>query len=93
MVIGSKKFDELNRLQYLSKNLIYKKLFGSFLTVASYIGWPPKCSNIAACIDLVAPTCIWEGIKKHVFFLGNLSQICLPIHPPQGFCEIWENKR
>ena len=37
---------------------MYKRLFGSFLTVASYIGWPPKlglCSNIAAFIDLVAP--------------------------------------
>ena len=33
-----------------------------------------------------------EGVKKNVFF-GDLSQICLPIHPTQGFCEIWENKR
>ena len=31
--------------------------------------------------------------KKNVFFLGYLSQICLPTHPPQGFCEIWENER
>ena len=31
--------------------------------------------------------------KKNVFFLGYLSQICFPTHPPQGFCEIWENKR
>ena len=30
--------------------------------------------------------------KKNVF-LGDLSQICLPSHPPKGFCEIWENKR
>ena len=32
-----------------------------------------------------------EGIKKTVF-LGDLSQMCLPTHPPQGFCEIWETK-
>ena len=31
--------------------------------------------------------------KKKRFFLGNLSQICLPTHPPQGFCKIWENER
>ena len=31
--------------------------------------------------------------KKNRFFLGDLSQICLPTHPPQGFCEIWEHKR
>ena len=31
--------------------------------------------------------------KKNRFFLGDLSQICLPTHPPQGFCEIWENER
>ena len=31
--------------------------------------------------------------KKKRFFLGDLSQICLPTHPPQGFCEIWENER
>ena len=31
--------------------------------------------------------------KKNVFFLGYLSQICFPTHPPQGFCEIWENER
>ena len=34
-----------------------------------------------------------EAAKKNRFFLGNLSQICLPTHPPQGFCEIWENER
>ena len=33
-----------------------------------------------------------EGVKKP-FFFGDLSQICLPTHPPQGFCEIWENER
>ena len=32
-------------------------------------------------------------VKKNVFFLGDLSQICLPTHPPQGFCEIWEYER
>ena len=31
--------------------------------------------------------------KKTVFFLGYLSQMCLPTHPFQGFCEIWEHKR
>ena len=31
--------------------------------------------------------------KKNRFFLGDLSQICLPTHLPQGFCEIWENER
>ena len=31
--------------------------------------------------------------QKKTVFLGNLSQICLPTHPPQGFCEIWENER
>ena len=34
---------------------------------------------------------IREGVKKR--FLGDLSQMCLPTHPPQGFCEIWENER
>ena len=33
------------------------------------------------------------GLPKKTFFLGYLSQICLPTHPPQGFCEIWENER
>ena len=32
-----------------------------------------------------------EGLKKR-FFL-DLSQMCLPTNPPQGFCEIWENER
>ena len=31
--------------------------------------------------------------KKIPFFLRDLSQICLPTHPSQGFCEIWENER
>ena len=31
--------------------------------------------------------------QKKTFFLEYLSQICLPTHPPQGFCEIWENER
>ena len=31
--------------------------------------------------------------KKTRFFLGDLSQICFPTHPPQGFCEIWEIER
>ena len=31
-----------------------------------------------------------EAAKKKTFFLGDLSQMCLPTHPPQGFCEIWE---
>ena len=30
--------------------------------------------------------------KKNVF-LGDLTQICFPTHPPHGFCEIWENER
>ena len=29
--------------------------------------------------------------NKKNFFLGDFSQICLPTHPPQVFCEIWEN--
>ena len=29
-----------------------------------------------------------EAAKKKTFFLGDLSQMCLPTHPPQGFCEI-----
>ena len=37
--------------------------------------------------------CLREAAKKKRFFLGNLSQICLPTHPPQGFCKIWENER
>ena len=36
---------------------------------------------------------IREAAKKITVFLGYLSQICLPTHPPQGFCEIWENER
>ena len=39
-----------------------------------------------------------EGIKKTVF-LGDLSQMCFPTHPPQGFVrfgktkgEIWVKK-
>ena len=36
--------------------------------------------------------CFREGVKK-TFFLGDLSQMCLSTHPPQGFCEIWEHKR
>ena len=36
--------------------------------------------------------CFREGVKK-TFFLGDLSQMCLPTHPSQGFCEIWEHKR
>ena len=32
-------------------------------------------------------------LPKKRFFLGYLSQICFPTHPPQGFCEIWENER
>ena len=35
---------------------------------------------------------IREGVQK-TFFFGDLSQMCLPIHPPQGFYEIWENER
>ena len=31
--------------------------------------------------------------KNNRFFFGYLSQICFPTHPPQGFCEIWENER
>ena len=31
--------------------------------------------------------------QKKTVFLGYLSQICLPTHPPLGFCEIWENER
>ena len=31
--------------------------------------------------------------KKNVSFWGYLSQMCLPTHPPQGFCEIWEYER
>ena len=34
-----------------------------------------------------------EAAKKKTFFLGYLSQICFPTHPPQGFCETWENER
>ena len=34
-----------------------------------------------------------EAAKKKTFFLGDLSQICLPTHPPRDFCEIWENER
>ena len=31
--------------------------------------------------------------KKYRFLGGDLSQICLLTHPPQSFCEIWENER
>ena len=41
---------------------------------------------------LVETFILREGIKKR-FFLGDLSQMCLTTHPPQGFCEIWENER
>ena len=34
-----------------------------------------------------------EAAKKKPVFLEDLSQICFPTHPPQGFCEIWENER
>ena len=43
--------------------------------------------------------CFWgaplrEGVKrKKMYFLEKFSQICEPTHPPQGFCEIWENGR
>ena len=33
------------------------------------------------------------GRSKKTRFLGDFSQICLNTHPPQGFCEIWENER
>ena len=51
--------------------------------------------NVAALSSQPEP---WDTIreaakKKKRFFLGDLSQICLPTHPPQGFCEIWEHKR
>ena len=36
---------------------------------------------------------IGKASKTNVFFGGDLSQICLPNHPPQGFCDIWENER
>ena len=31
--------------------------------------------------------------KKLRYYLGKFYQMCEPTHPPQGFCEIWENKR
>ena len=36
---------------------------------------------------------LYKGRSKKNVFLGDLSQIYLPTHPPQSFCEIWENKR
>ena len=45
------------------------------------------------CPASLTDSTVREAAKKKRFFLGNLSQICLPTHPPQGFCEIWENER
>ena len=44
-------------------------------------------------LQIATRHCWRIGIKKKRFFLGSLSQICLPTHPPQGFCKIWENER
>ena len=34
-----------------------------------------------------------RGALKKRLNLGKFSQMCEPTHPPQGFCEIWENER
>ena len=35
-----------------------------------------------------------KASKKNIVFFGrSLTNFCLPTHPPQGFCEIWENER
>ena len=50
---------------------------------------------------------IREGVQKKRFSLGDFSQMwvggvadsqtrsqmCLPTHPRQGFCEIWKNEK
>ena len=64
---------------------------------ANIIKWM-KYSNIDSGTILLQSAmnnidCIREAAKKKRIFLGYLSQICLPTHPPQGFCEIWENER
>ena len=32
-----------------------------------------------------------EAVKN--FYLGKISQMCEPTHPPQDFCDIWEKER
>ena len=36
---------------------------------------------------------ITKGRSKKKRFLGDLFQMCLPTHPRQCFCEIWENEK
>ena len=48
-----------------------------------------------ACQSMYSVECfskLREGLQKNAF-LKKFSQMCEPTHPPQGFCEIWENKR
>ena len=33
-----------------------------------------------------------KGSRKKMIFWGKFPQMCEPTHPPQGLCEIWENK-
>ena len=48
-----------------------------------------------ACQSMYSLECfskLREGLQKNLLFF-KFSQMCEPTHPPQGFCQIWENQR
>ena len=52
-----------------------------------------ECYGKAVRRDFEARPFSQFSLNKKRLNLGKFSQMCEPTHPPQGFCEIWENER